>query len=1289
MGQTDGQSPPSTITARRTGPVLIGACLLLAVLVFGAVAVEFRAAGASADADLRAVADLRQSQVESWVRERVALARFLAGSPFFGGLYARWRNQGDAQSMTTLLDRMVDLRKSNGSDNALVLDEQGDVVASEQPEPGGPSAELREAARKAIATGKVVTTGLYRRADVLPYMRLDIVAPLLATGGAARGAVVMRVDPSRELYPALRSWPVPSSSGETVLWRQQGDRIVALSEFRNSPDSAGRLSVPASSPELPAARALHGPLPDTPTFRGVDYRGVPVQASVRTIQDTDWVLVAKLDLSEVDEPAWRLARWAFGLWVVACLALWLAMRSYQERAALRRSELKRQEQSDRLQALQLLQAIADHSTDAIFAKDPQGRYLFYNRAACAEIGRSPEQVIGRTDADLFSPAVASRLRENDLRVLKGGRNETFEELIDSPLGQRIELCVKGPLRGERDEIVGLFGIGRDVTRQRQAEQALRESEAHYRSVVSVLDDAILVFAPDGKLISSNPAAAGMLSGTASPLQGDWGGLGEWSPLGPDGQVLSPDQTPPALVVATGQAQRNVVMRAVGPGGQVRWLSVNAQPVTDPGDGHLLAVVMSMTDITQRHNLIDELESHRHHLQDMVEARTQALRQANSQLAEAEHFVRTIADNLPGRIAYWDRDLRCRFANRGYCEWFRFEPDRIVGTHASEIAGEPYFEQALPRMMLALGGEYVMFERETRRRSGVLHHLVHYVPDRGNDGEVRGVFVMAFDVSALKQAEAGLQRLNGELMQARDQAEAANRSKSSFLANMSHEIRTPMNAVIGLSHLAQRDSRDALQRDRLAKISDSAHHLLRIINDILDLSKIEAGRLELETIDFSLDTVLSRTFEMVSEGARRKNLELIVDTDHLPDQLRGDPTRLAQALLNLLSNAVKFTDQGWVRLIGERLRLEGGRVQVGFAVQDTGPGIAAERQGALFQAFEQADSSTSRRYGGTGLGLALTRRLAQMMGGDAGVESQPGAGSRFWFTAWLGLGAESASDRPRLSGRRVLLVDDLPEARAALSDRLGLFGMRVDAVESGAQAVAEAERALREGRVHDVLLIDWKMSPMDGIETLARLRELLGEGLPPAVLVTAHDDDRVRLLANDAHFVAVLTKPVTASTLHDTLLRVLEPEPTNTLPEMPAGAAEATVQQRHTGTRVLLVEDNPVNQELALALLSAAALVPDLAEDGAQAVEMACREHYAVILMDMQMPGMDGLEATRELRRRGVLTPIVAMTANAFDEDREACLAAGMNDHVTKPVDPEQLFVTLLRWMAGPGDRVDR
>ena len=535
-----------------------------------------------------------------------------------------------------------------------------------------------------------------------------------------------------------------------------------------------------------------------------------------------------------------------------------------------------------------------------------------------------------------------------------------------------------------------------------------------------------------------------------------------------------------------------------------------------------------------------------------------------------------------------------------------------------------------------------------------------------------------DIDIRKAAEQAIQAAQAEL-------EKANEAKSAFLANISHEIRTPMNAVIGLSHLALKADPTPRQRDYLLKIRSSGQHLLGIINEILDFSKIEAGKLSIESVEFDLDKVLENVGNLISEKADEKKLELVFEIEPALNstRLRGDPLRLGQILINFCNNAVKFTDQGEVIVKAHVLEDGKGGQLVKFSVSDTGIGMTEDQVGRLFQAFEQADTSTTRKYGGTGLGLAISKRLAELMGGEVGVVSELGSGSTFWFTARLGKG--TAVQRPKLFrsdllGRRALIIDDNSSARSVLSSMLTSIFLVADEAASGEEGIEMVRDAAGRDEPYEIVFIDWQMPRLDGIETCKRIRELPDLSRQPhMVMVTAYGREDVMQQAEMNGLENVLVKPVTASTLFETVVAVLRVDQESAEYSEPTPSFDMA---RTRGTRVLLVEDNDINQEVAIGLLEDAAIQVDLAENGEIAVRMSKENDYDAVLMDMQMPVMDGVEATRMIRSDPSLQglPIIAMTANAMAADREKCLKAGMNDHVAKPIDPDELFAVLLRWI---------
>ncbi len=520
-----------------------------------------------------------------------------------------------------------------------------------------------------------------------------------------------------------------------------------------------------------------------------------------------------------------------------------------------------------------------------------------------------------------------------------------------------------------------------------------------------------------------------------------------------------------------------------------------------------------------------------------------------------------------------------------------------------------------------------------------------------------------------------------------QAEAEARMKSEFLANMSHEIRTPMNAIIGMSRLALMADPSPRLRNYVSKILGAGEHLLGIINDILDHAKITAGKLAVETVPFELDEMLEQLSSLIGVKTDAKGIELIFRVGPgVPTRLVGDPLRLGQVLINLTGNAVKFTERGEIVVSVEARASSEGRVTLAFSVSDTGIGMTQEQVERLFQSFVQADSSTTRKYGGTGLGLSISRQLVELMGGRISAQSAPGEGSCFTFTVPLGIGEGPAATggASMLAGVRALVVDDSPGARAALTEMLASLGVQADTAASGDACLALLAEAHDAGRPYQIVLMDYLMPGLDGVETIRRIPDHVAGALPPAILmVSAVNRDTVLEEEGDLPVDAFLHKPVGPALLYHSMLQVLHPQAgaAGEVHELPGLAFMADLP-RLDGARILLAEDNANNREVALDFMAAARMQVDVAFNGLEAVRMAREGDYDLVLMDIQMPELDGLGAARAIRQESRLRPlpIVAMTAHAMASDRALSRLAGMNDHVTKPIDPDLLFCTLLKWI---------
>ncbi len=668
---------------------------------------------------------------------------------------------------------------------------------------------------------------------------------------------------------------------------------------------------------------------------------------------------------------------------------------------------------------------------------------------------------------------------------------------------------------------------------------------------------------------------------------------------------------------------------------------------------------------------------------------QKLSAASIKLNDYAEKYRSIFENAVEGIFQADNDKQITSANPAMAKVLGYDsPEELIASDKSVFEHcfvNPEDVETLT-MLLKEQGQVTAFEGLGVRRDGSQFWgslSVRTVFDKnGGISFFEGSFI---DVTTRKQKEKAERK--------REAAELSAKAKSDFLANMSHEIRTPMNAIIGLSGLALKTDLTEKQRNYLVKIESSGQSLLGIIDDILDFSKIEAGKLSMESIDFSLNMVLDTVTNLLTVKAEEKGLELLFSIDrHVPHGLVGDPLRLGQILINLTTNAVKFTETGQVIVkikVADDNHASADFITLQFEVHDTGIGLTQNQIDNLFQAFSQADSGTTRKYGGTGLGLSISKRLVEMMQGRIYVESEFGKGSTFIFTARFGLQPEKERLLPEcpadLRGIRVLVVDDNEASRTILCDLLQSFAFKVDTAASGKEALSILENT-REDNYYELILMDWKMPGLDGIETSRRIKGNSGLSHIPAILmVTAFGREEVKKQAESCGIDAFLIKPVSPSLLYDSIMTVFGNGSECILRTQKQKTKDPELLKHIRGARILLVEDNEINQQVATELLETEGLIVTVANNGRQALEQidqtVSNPAYDLVLMDLQMPVMDGYTATRKIRESlNSPIPIIAVTAHAMAGERDKCLAAGMNDYVSKPIDPDQLFSVLGKWI---------
>ena len=898
-------------------------------------------------------------------------------------------------------------------------------------------------------------------------------------------------------------------------------------------------------------------------------------------------------------------------------------------------------------------------SDATFegiALSEGGRVLEVNRSFVEMFGYGASEVVGMPAVDFVAPESRGAVAQH----ISTGSSEPYEAVALRKDGTTFDAEVRGKSSEYRGRAVRVTAI-RDITGRKRAERRLRGAENRYRALVEKVPAVVYlqeIGGPDAAMYMS-PKLESLTGYSPEDLRRN--PELRWLMVHPEDRkrMQSEDEreAQPGEVITT-------EYRVVHRDGHTVWVRNESVVVEDEETGSRYWQGF-MLDITEA-------------------------KKAEEALRESEERYRLVARATDETI--WDSDILAdeQTWNGAVETMFGYPPEQRTSTAWWEGHIHPGDRERILASIDAVlegGGEVWSGEYRFRRADGAYSTVVDraYVVRDAGGRPVRMIGSMS-DITGRMQYER-------ELKEAREEAERANRAKSEFLANMSHEIRTPMNGILGMAELLLDTPLSEEQREFAQTVRLSGQNLMMIINDILDFSKIEAGAMRLENINLDLRSTVEDVTVLLGGRAQDKGLELasLIEPD-VPGALRGDPGRLRQILTNLLSNAIKFTDEGEVIVRVEPVEESEESATVRFEVSDTGIGISPEQQRRLFLAFTQADASTTRRYGGTGLGLAISKQLVNLMGGEMGVRSEPGAGSTFSFTVTFEKQPEYAgparSVQADLAGRRALVVDDNETNRTILEKQLTSWGVRTTAVEGGREALRELSFA---GERYDLAVLDMQMPGMDGMELARRIKA--DPDLSPIRLVLLTSMGRRGEEASQSGIEAYLTKPVRQSELYDALVTVMSGTSQGERRLVTTGGLR---RQKAGSQRVLVAEDNPVNQKVAARMLESLGYRVDVVGDGREALEALASTRYGAVLMDVQMPEMDGYRATGQIRRRENhlgrrnmmmgrrrhRTPIIAMTANAMQGDRERALEAGMDDYVSKPVSREELGAVLGRWISG-------
>ena len=1021
----------------------------------------------------------------------------------------------------------------------------------------------------------------------------------------------------------------------------------------------------------------------------------------------------------------------------------------------------------------LLRTLIDNLPDRIYVKDLQGIKTVSNTADWRAAGASRmEDVLGKSDFDVYPAELAMSYQADDRTVLDGGVQifNREEPGLDHEGNPAWIMTTKVPLHDDTGKIVGLVGVGRDITTQKLVQEKLRQlslavEQSPANIVITNLDgDIVYVNSkftqttgyPSEETLGKNPRI--LKSGFTPPHEYKrlWDTIksgrtwnGEFYNRKKNGDLYWESATISAIMNENGEpthflavkediterkrmseklakseaelralfgAMQDVVMVFDRQGRYVQIAPTSTQQLYQSPQEMLGKTVFDVLPQALAQRIYDSIQEvlqtnkmvHVEYMLKPEDSQEEVWKDAavspltqdtvfwiarditerkriEAELLREKHFQEALIRNSPTSIVVLDNHGNIVSCNPAFEQLFGYAASEAAGKNLDSLLTTPEtIDQARTYTHQSLTGRVHGFGKRRRRDGSFASVEIFGVPLIVSEERI-GTLAIYHDIT--------------ELERARMEAEEASHAKSEFLANMSHEIRTPMNGVMGMLELALETPLTSEQRDYLETSLHSAEALLAILNDILDFSKIEAGRLELEKINFNLRNTVEDVAYTLAARAQGKGLEMacLIHPDISAD-LRGDPGRLRQILVNLVGNAIKFTHQGEIVIQAEPIKETESEAIVHFSVQDTGIGISPERKSAIFDRFTQADGSTTRKYGGTGLGLTISKQLVEVMGGKIGVESTPGVGSTFWFDLTFekqppekrGTAPLSLLGPVKLSAARILVVDDNQTNRFILTKNVEAMGCRVDSVASGAKALESLRNAHRLADPYHLVLLDMQMPAMDGEQTARAIKSDPAVKDVKILILTSmgHRGDAARMESLGCS--GYLLKPVKQQMLFDATMAVLGREKV----ESPALITRHILaEQRKFGLRLLLAEDNPINQKLAITVLQKAGYSVDSVDNGQDAVSKAKANQYNAILMDIQMPDIDGFEATQQIRAweedHGGHIPIIAMTAHAMQGDRERCLEAGMDDYVTKPLHPPVLISALNRWIQDDAARTER